>query len=414
MEKLMKEDFEKLNNDFIYVAKRKFNVDLDNSVTGVYISDVLISLYFEGKRNTSKIAISLVGSFIGQTIMYHWGGSWVPDSFSIKYVGNNKITVNPFSMAHQRLTKGVNKTLFDQLEMVAIKANNDNIKMMIDDDRVGNIFNRLFDEGWWPLSMVYKKNLPNYVRYEMAYILGVIAKYVKDKDYIKQKFGELLSDRDTVYYACVAFQNCLFPEFVDKIFEIIYSNDYSNTVKAQAISSLEGRSRSDDDKVMNFAHSLLFKLDNPVLKFYIGNLLGTFDNQENIEWINQKLKDDNLDEFSKLALLVAVQLLRKKEFNNTLLSIFLNGSVQASIKDEIIKTLHLLPINDEIYHLRNEYDKFDMKNKIGFINIVLFSDFKDKKRVLLDLLSNEHDSFVKSYILSAIDNIGEDDKYSLQ
>ncbi|MCS7165171.1 MAG: hypothetical protein RMJ51_02690 [Candidatus Calescibacterium sp.] len=408
MEKLMKEDFEKLNKDYIYVAKRKFNVDLTNDVTSVYISDVLISLYFEGKRNDSRIAISLVGSFVGQTVISEWGGDWFPENFSIKYVGKNKITVNPFSISHQRLTKGVNKTLFRQLEMVSHKANNEELYDRLDEDRISFVFNRLYNDGWWPISMIYKKNLPNYVKYEIAYILGLMAKYLKDKENIKQKFRELLENKETTYYACVVFQNCLFSEFIDKILEIISSKDYSNNVKAQAISALIGREVKNDEKIMDYAHKLLFKLDNPILKFYVGNLLGTFDNPKNIQWINNNLLNNNVDEFSKLALLVAVQLLRKKEFVNTMLSIFLNGNAPESIKDEIIKTLHLLPVSEEIYHLRKKYDNFDMKNKIGFINIVLFSDFNKKKQVLLDILSSENDSFVKSYILSALDNLSEE------
>lgn len=404
----MKEDFEKLNKDYIYVAKRKFNVDLTNDITSVYISDVLISLYFEGKRNNSRIAISLVGSFVGQTVISEWGGDWLPENFSIKYVGKNKITVNPFSISHQRLTKGVNKTLFRQLEMVSHKANNEELYDRLDEDRISFVFNRLYNDGWWPISMIYKKNLPNYVKYEIAYILGLMAKYLKDKENIKQKFRELLENKETTYYACVVFQNCLFSEFIDKILEIISSKDYSNNVKAQAISALIGREEKNDEKIMDYAHKLLFKLDNPILKFYVGNLLGTFDNPKNIQWINNNLLNNNVDEFSKLALLVAVQLLRKKEFVNTMLSIFLNGNAPESIKDEIIKTLHLLPVNEEINHLRKKYDNFDMKNKIGFINIVLFSDFSNKKQVLLDILSSENDSFVKSYILSALDNLPEE------
>lgn len=409
VEKLVKEDFEKLNSDFIYVAKRKFNVDLKNDITSVYISDVLISLYFDGHRSSSKLAISLVGSFIGETIIKMWGGIWIPSSFAIKQTGKNKILVHPFSIAHQRLTKGVNKTLFDQLASVALKANGDNINVLIDEEKVSKIFNRLFEEGWWPISKLYKNNELNYVRYELAYILGLMAKYIQDKDYVKQKLESLLNDRDTVYYSCVALQNCLFPEFVDKVIEIINSNDYANNIKAQAISALSGwkDNKHLEEKIMNFAHNLLLKLDNPVLKFYTGNLLGTFNNPKNIEWINQLLIDDKIDEFTKLALLVSVQILRKREFNNTLISLFFSNNVPSTVKDEIIKTLHLLPIDNEIYTLLQKYDDFDMKNKIGLINIVLFSNLANKKQVLFDILSKEKDSFVKSYILSGIDSLDD-------
>lgn len=405
MEKIMKEDFDKLNNDFFYVAKRKFNVDLYNDITSVYISDVLISLYFEGQRTNSNIAISLVGSFVGNTVIKEWGGQWAPNSFSVKGVGLNKIVVNPFSISHQRLTKGVNKTLFNQLQSVGIKANNEDINLKLDENRLREVFNKLFEDGWWPISKIYKKNYPNYVRYEMAYIVGVMAKYLKDKDYVKQKFSELLEDKDMIYYACVVFQNCLFPDFWDKIKEIIEGKDYSNSVKAQAINALLGLSNDDKLKILDFIYGLIFKIHNPVLKLYAGNLIGTINSEDNIRWINEKLLDNNTDELTKLALLVSVQILRKKEFNKTLLSLFFDNNISNSFKDEIIKTLHLLPISDEIYQIRDHYDKFDMKNKIGFINIVLFSDFKNKKELLKDLLNHENDSFVKGYILSAIDNI---------
>lgn len=405
MEKIRKEDFEKLNNDFFYVAKRKFNVDLYNDITSVYISDVLVSLYFEGQRSNSNIAISLVGSFIGNTVIKQWGGEWVPGSFSIKGVGLNKIVVNPFSISHQRLTKGVNKTLFNQLQSVVIKANNEDINLKLDENRLREVFNKLFEDGWWPISKIYKKNYPNYVRYEMAYVVGIIAKFLNDKNYVKQKFSELLEDKEMIYYACVAFQNCLFPEFLDKIKEIIENHDYSNSVKAQAINALLGLNNDDKLKILDFIQGLVFKIHNPVLKLYVGNLIGTINSEDNIRWINEKLLDSNTDELTKLALLVSVQILRKKEFNKTLLSLFFDNNISNSFKDEIIKTLHLLPINDEIYQLKDHYNEFDMKNKIGFINIVLFSDFKNKKELLKDLLNHENDSFVKGYILSAIDNI---------
>ncbi|MEN3014876.1 MAG: hypothetical protein ABDH21_02295 [bacterium] len=410
MRELLREDFERLNKDYLYVAKRKFNVELSNDITSAYISDVLISLYFEGHRTKSKLAISLVGSFIGQTVIQEWGGYWVPESFSIKAVGINKIQVNPFSIAHQRLTKGVNKTIFEQLSSVALKANNQDINEELDNEKIQNVFNRLFDEGWWPLSIVYKKNLPNYVRHEMAYTLGLIGKYVKDQEYIKSKLYELMKEKDTVYYACVAFQNCLYPEFIDPIIQIIESNDYSNNIKAQAILALTGikNDKQSEQKIIQFAQTKILQIPNPLLKFYFGNLLGNFDNPSNINWIIQKIQDPTLDEITKLALLVAIQLLRKKEFVQTLISILMQNNTPTSVKDEIIKTLHLLPINEEIYNLLSKYNEFDMKNKVGFINIVLFSDFKDKKELLSNLLSQEKEPFVKSYILSALDSISYD------
>ncbi|MFN3995628.1 MAG: hypothetical protein ACK4GR_03740, partial [bacterium] len=378
MENLTIEDFQKLNNDYIYVAKRKFDVDIDNDITSSYISDVLISLYFEGQRTKSRIAISLVGSYTGQTVIKQWGGKWVPESLSIKYVGPNNITINPFSIAHQRLTKGINKSLFNQLEMVSIKSGYDDIENLLEHNKIEVVFNKLFEEGWWPISYIYKTNLPNYVKYEMAYVLGLMAKYLENKEYVKQKFSELIENKETIYYACVAFQNCLFSDFVDKVIEIIKDNSFSNNIKVQAISALRGWSKEDELKVMNFARELLFKLEDPILKFYTGNLLGTFDNPENIEWINQQLQKD-YDEFTLLALLVAVQLLRKKEFYKTLISIFFNDNSPSSVKDEVIKTLYLLPINEEIKEIREKYDSFDMKNKINFVNMVLFSSFSNKK-----------------------------------
>lgn len=404
MENLTVKDFQKLNNDYIYVAKRKFNVEIDNDITSAYISDVLISLYFEGQRTKSRIAISLVGSYVGQTVIKQWGGKWIPGLLSIKYVGPYKITINPFSIAHQRLTKGINKSLFSQLEMVAIKSGNDDIENLLEHGKIKKVFNRLFEEGWWPISHLYKTNLPNYVKYEMAYILGMMAKYLENKEYVKQKFWELIENKETMYYACVAFQNCLFSDFVDKVMEIINSDSFSNNVKVQAISALKGWSKKDESKIMNFARELLFKLEDPILKFYTGNLLGTFDNPDNVEWVNQQLQRD-INEFTLLALLVAVQILRKKEFNKTLISILFNNNSPSSVKDEIIKTLYLLPINEEINEIKEKYDSFDMKNKINFVNMVIFSSFSNKKEFLMNLLEKEKDSFVRSYILSALDSL---------
>ncbi len=405
MQNLSKQDFEKLNNDFIYVAKRKFNVDLANDISSLYISDVLISLYFEGYRNSSKIGISLVGSFVGQTVINYWKGKWVTNTLSLAKVGQNQITVNPFSIAHQRLTKGINKSLYSQIEIVGAKANFDNVEDFLDKEKIRIIFNGLFDEGWWPISKIYKKNLPNYVRYEMAYILGMMAKYIHDKDYIKSKFEELVNDEENMYYAFVAFQNCLFSNFVDKILNIIDSEGYSKNLKIQAIASLKGAPSSEKYKIMEFCWQYLMKTKDPILKFYTGNVLGSFDDSQNIEWINNKLLDQSLDEFTKLALLVAIQLLRKKEFIKNLLSLLFYDNTYPSVKDEIIKTLCLLPVNQEIELLNEKYDQFDDKSKIGFINLVLFSNFNKKKELLSKLLNREKNSFVKSYILSALDSI---------
>jgi len=406
MEKLLKEDFEKLNRDFIYIAKKRFDVDLKNDPTSAFISDVLISLYFEGKRTSSKVVISLVGSYVGQTVIENWGGFWIPEKLSIKSVGKNAIVVNPFSIAHQRLTKGVNKTLYYQLEQVAYKCNRETLK--IDNNFVSKVFNDLYSKNLWPISKI-ENNAPNYVKYEMAYVAGLMSKYLECQSYVKKTFEDLLENKKYTYYALVALQNNLMTDFIDKIIEIIESKDYSNNVKAQAIISLTGwiDNPTLEEKITNFSHTLFYKLSDPVLKIYLGQLLGTLDNNKNIQWINENLLDKRLDDYSKLSLLVAVQLLKKEHFNQTLLSLLFDPLLSMTVKDEIMKTLHLLPLNSEIKKLEEKYNDFDMKNKINFVNIVLFSNNDNKKEILSNLLHKENDNFVKSYILSALDNLEE-------
>jgi len=412
LEKLLKEDFEKLNNDFIYIAKKRFDVDLKNDPTGVFISDVLISLYFEGKRISSKIVISLVGSYIGQTVIINWGGFWVPDKLSIRSVGKNGIVVNPFSIAHQRLTKGINKMLYSQLENVAFKCQRELID--IDDNVVKDVFNYLYSKGFWPISKIEQSGLPNYVRYEMAYVAGIMSKYLEHKDYIEKTFEDLINNKNTTYYALVALQNNLIHKFLDKIVNIIQDNGYPKNVKAQAILSLTGWVDNENMEgwITSLAHKLFYEIYDPVLKIYLGQLLGTINSYDNIKWINQNLLDKKLDDYSKLSLLVAVQLLRNKEFNKTLLSLFFDPLLSNTVKDEIMKTFHLLPLNEEIKSLENSYDNFDMKNKINFVDVVLFSNNGNKKEILNRLLSKEKDNFVRSYILSALDSIEEIDDSS--
>jgi hypothetical protein len=53
-----------------------------------------------------------------------------------------------------------------------------------------------------------------------------------------------------------------------------------------------------------------------------------------------------------------------------------------------------------------------MKNKINFVDVVLFSNNGNKKEILNRLLSKEKDNFVRSYILSALDSIEEVDDSS--
>jgi hypothetical protein len=404
------EDFKRLNEDFIYIAKRKFDLNVDNKIEDIIISDILISLFFRFNRTKSKVAISIIGSYIGESIIKNWNGIWDVNNLSLNKVGVNQIVVNPFSIAHQRLTKGINKMISYQLDLVSIKANG--VEAFCDDkldiNYIKDKINKLYSDGWLNefFNKIYSNDNRNYVKFEAAYLLGLCIKYLQTKE-LDSKVMELFELNP--YYASVIFQNYLIEDssVINKLIDLLKSKD--NNIKLQALLALVNSKKIENiNKIKQLLYDLLMNNDNKdmIFLFYLGQALGSFKDQDNINWIKNKLLNKNVSDITKLSLLVSIQTLRDPSFIDILLNLLLSNDVNEIIKDEILKTFQYLPITQkEIDILLNNYNNYEPYQKIYILNALFLINIDQRISILQNLLNSEKDPFVKSYIVSLIDQI---------
>jgi hypothetical protein len=404
------EDFKRLNEDFIYIAKRKFDLNVDNRIEDIIISDILISLFFRFNRTKSKVAISIIGSYIGESIIKNWNGIWDVNNLSLNKVGVNQIVVNPFSIAHQRLTKGINKMISYQLDLVSIKANG--VEAFCDDkldiNYIKDKINKLYIDGWLNefFNKIYSNDNRNYVKFEAAYLLGLCIKYLQTKE-LDSKVMELFELNP--YYASVIFQNYLIEEssVINKLIDLLKFKD--NNIKLQALLALVNSKKIENiNKIKQLLYDLLMNNDNKdmIFLFYLGQALGSFKDQDNINWIKNKLLNRNVSDIIKLSLLVSIQTLRDPSFIDILLNLLLSNDVNEIIKDEILKTFQYLPITQkEIDILLNNYNNYESHQKIYVLNALFLINIDQRISILQNLLNSEKDPFVKSYIVSLIDQL---------
>jgi len=404
------EDFKRLNEDFIYIAKRKFDLNVDNRIEDIIISDILISLFFRFNRTKSKVAISIIGSYIGESIIKNWNGIWDVNNLSLNKVGVNQIVVNPFSIVHQRLTKGINKMISYQLDLVSIKANG--VEAFCDDkldiNYIKDKINKLYIDGWLNefFNKIYSNDNRNYVKFEAAYLLGLCIKYLQIKE-LDSKVMELFELNP--YYASVIFQNYLIEDssVINKLIDLLKSKD--NNIKLQALLALVNSKKIENiNKIKQLLYDLLMNNDNKdmIFLFYLGQALGSFKDQDNINWIKNKLLNKNVSDITKLSLLVSIQTLRDPSFIDILLNLLLSNDVNEIIKDEILKTFQYLPITQkEIDILLNNYNNYEPYQKIYILNALFLINIDQRISILQNLLNSEKDPFVKSYIVSLIDQL---------
>lgn len=403
-------DFKRLNENFKYIAKRKFDLELDNNLEDIVLSDILISLFFRFNRTKSKVAISIVGSYVGETIIKNWHGKWDSEKLCINKVGINKIVVNPFSIAHQRLTKGINKMLSYQLDLVSIKANNfevysnDNLKK----DYIKGKVTKLYNDGWFDefFNKIYNDDNKNYMKFEAAYLLGISLKYLQTNE-LDSKIKELFELKP--YYASVVFQNYLIEEnfIIDKLIDLLKNKD--NNIKLQALLALVNAKKSENvNKIKQLLYDLLINnnTNDMIFLFYLGQAIGNFKDLDNINWIRNKLMDKDINDMAKLSLLVSIQSLKDSSFISDLLYLLLESDINDVIKDEILKTLQYLPITQkDIHSLLDKYHQYEPYQKIHILNALFLIDSSERLNILQNLLNVEKDPFVKSYIVSLIDQI---------
>jgi hypothetical protein len=404
------EDFKRLNENFIYIAKRKFDLSVNNRIEDIIISDILISLFFRFNRTKSKVAISIIGSYIGESIIKNWNGIWDVNNLSLNKVGINQIVVNPFSIAHQRLTKGINKMISYQLDLVSIKANG--VEAFCDDkldiNYIKDKINKLYIDGWLNefFNKIYSNDNRNYVKFEAAYLLGLCIKYLQTKE-LDSKVMELFELNP--YYASVIFQNYLIEDsyVINKLIDLLKSKD--NNIKLQALLALVNSKKSENiNKIKQLLYDLLMNNNNKdmIFLFYLGQALGNFKDQDNINWIKNKLIDKKVNDIIKLSLLVSIQTLRDPSFIDILFNLLLSNDVSEIIKDEILKTLQYLPITQkEIDILLNNYNNYEPYQKIYVLNALFLINIDQRISILQNLLNSEKDPFVKSYIVSLIDQL---------
>jgi hypothetical protein len=404
------EDFKRLNENFIYIAKRKFDLNVNNKIEDIIISDILISLFFRFNRTKSKVAISIIGSYIGESIIKNWNGIWDFNNLSLNKVGVNQIVVNPFSIAHQRLTKGINKMISYQLDLVSIKANG--VEAFCDDkldiNYIKDKINKLYTDGWLNefFNKIYSNDNRNYAKFEAAYLLGLCIKYLQTKE-LDSKVLELFELNP--YYASVIFQNYLIEDssVINKLIDILKFKH--NNIKLQALLALVNSKKIENiNKIKQLLYDLLMNNDNKdmIFLFYLGQALGNFKDQDNVNWIKNKLLNKNVSDIIKLSLLVSIQTLKDPSFIDILLNLLLSNDVNEIIKDEILKTFQYLPITQkEIDILLSNYNNYEPHQKIYVLNALYLINIDQRISILQNLLNSEKDPFVKSYIVSLIDQI---------
>ncbi len=186
---------------FVSTVEKKFDLKLDYSEHSLYTTDMLLSLFFK-ERRASDLAVTLLGSFLGEVLIKNLGGRWEIRDLAVVGIGKMKGTAHPFRQARKRLEKGLGETLTTWYARLKMSFCQDG-ELYWNGHGCNGFYNKLMEQDWdlRLLQRVLSEEEKPYVREEAAHLLGRL-----QSDRVAPVLLEQLYNPENTYYACIAFQ----------------------------------------------------------------------------------------------------------------------------------------------------------------------------------------------------------------
>ena len=353
------DDISNLVGFFKGAVKRKFGIELETQLEDLFVTDVLVTLFFGSfSAAKSRLAITVLGSYYGEVLIDNLGGNWNfmglgfdINEVNVVNVGPLKIYVNPMVTSYERLSRGFSRSLFKSFEYVAFRSGFD-IEKKIRDMSVPLIRETLakLDENGWTstvISAVKDDQLPLSLRTDYAKVLGIMMEHL---DNLKVKFLPLVEEMlasdisseegfERAIIGLAIIQYLSVPNLLPKILRFLTSkSDNVVKLKLQAIMALKN---FGDDIVQDILEEAFENETDPVIRSFIAQQIGRFRNDRAFNYFKTKLEaaDSPID---KLVLLSGVQVLGDPRFTPLLFKLL--ESEDDIIKEEVLKTFQYISL----------------------------------------------------------------------
>lgn len=251
---------------FLASVEKKFEIKLDYTEASLYQADTLLSLFFK-ERRAFDLAVTLIGSYLGELLIGNLGGKWEPRDLSVVKIGRMKGIAYPFRQARKRLEKGLGEALttwYARLKMDFCHSG----ELFWDGQVSKEFFTHLNAQGW-DLRLLHRllddEEKP-YVREEAAHLLGRL-KSLR----VSRALLDALESWHQAYYACIALQGIEEPRALPRLRQLC-GNNAEMVVRIQAIQAV-GQHRDaesvdalvemlneDDEIICHYASQALAKI----------------------------------------------------------------------------------------------------------------------------------------------------------
>lgn len=234
---------------FLFVVQKKFELELDYSEQSLYAADILLSLFFK-ERRAHDLAVTIIGSYVGEVLIQNLGGKWEPRDLSVEKIGTMKGVAYPFRQARKRLEKGLGESLIAWYSKLKMDFCHDG-ELCWNGKGAGHLlYEQLISQGWdlRLLRRVMNEEEKSYVREEAAHLLGLLK---------CSRVGPVLADQlhvpEQAYFACIAMQGIQDANALPQLRKLC-GNPFDVAIRIQAIQAI-GEYR-DRDSIQTLAEMM--------------------------------------------------------------------------------------------------------------------------------------------------------------
>jgi hypothetical protein len=272
-------------NKFLSVVEKKFQIKLDFSESSLYIADFLITLFFK-ERRVSNLAVSLIGSYLGEVILQNLGGKWNTEDFSITKIGKMKGTAYPFRQAKNRLQKGLGYACTSWYADLKMRFCQDGeLSWNGQHHNHASVYQQLVAQGWdlRVLGRILDENEKPYVREEAAHVLRELK-----SPRVASSLLEALNTPEHAYFACIAFQGIRDPAALPNLRSLSMPGR-EIAVRIQAIQALGEQKDEASIEMLG----MFFKEDEEIIAHYASQALAKIGGEKAIQILLDAMKNGN-------------------------------------------------------------------------------------------------------------------------
>ena len=395
--KLELPDLQRLTEFYFYAVNRKFQLEGDLSLEFLLVSDILISLFFkEYNAARSKLAVSVIGSYVGNVLAENLKGSWDTTNLIVKNLGPLRVFASPFSIAYERLSRGLSRALKRAADEAFTKSGSEPPEL--NHNKVREMLSKLEDGGWFneALKLMTDENQSSKLRRDFAEIVGIFMSYL-DSLVLKnlELVERLLSSPATAPLSLAVLKRVNLEELLPKVTKYLNSN-YPPSLKMEAISTIGSYNCRAANELLWEA---FLKETEPMLKIYIAQFLKDDKGELAEELI--KLWRETADPLTKLAMINAMQSLRDDRFKSILLEELRHGD--DFLREEIIKTFQYIPLSeDEVRELLPFLSSPNSTLKLVTAYAIAYSKHPKREELLASALTDSNET-VKEHIRKLIE-----------